>query len=150
MNRILGLDVGDKTIGVAVTDPLFITAQGVTTIERIGQRKDCDKIIEYIKEYDAKMIVCGLPLMLDGTDSIQTQKVRDFATLLQNKLRSSGLKVELEFMDERFTTKMAEDVMMQTGMKRKERKEFVDKQAAMIILQSYMDRLRFMQNNKEV
>ena len=150
MNRILGLDVGDKTIGVAVSDPLFITAQGVTTIERIGQRKDCDKIIEYIKEYDAKMIVCGLPLMLDGTDSIQTQKVRDFATLLQNKLRSSGLKVELEFMDERFTTKMAEDVMMQTGMKRKERKEFVDKQAAMIILQSYMDRLRFMQNNKEV
>ena len=150
MNRILGLDVGDKTIGVAVTDPLFITAQGVTTIERIGQRKDCDKIIEYIKKYDAKMIVCGLPLMLDGTDSIQTQKVRDFATLLQNKLRSSGLKVELEFMDERFTTKMAEDVMMQTGMKRKERKEFVDKQAAMIILQSYMDRLRFMQNNKEV
>ncbi|MDO5441884.1 MAG: Holliday junction resolvase RuvX [Bacillota bacterium] len=150
MNRILGLDVGDKTIGVAVSDPLFITAQGLTTIERIGQRKDCDKIIEYIKEYDAKMIVCGLPLMLDGTDSIQTQKVRDFATLLQNKLRSSGLKVELEFMDERFTTKMAEDVMMQTGMKRKERKEFVDKQAAMIILQSYMDRLRFMQNNKEV
>lgn len=149
MNRIIGLDVGDKTIGVAVSDPLFITAQGVTTIERIGQRKDCDKIIEYIKQYEADTVVCGLPLMLDGTDSIQTEKVREFATLLINKIRSSGLKVKLEFMDERFTTKMAEDVMMQTGMKRKERKEFVDKQAAMIILQSYMDRLRFMQNYKE-
>lgn len=148
MNRIIGLDVGDKTIGVAVSDPLFITAQGVTTIERIGARKDCDKVIEYIKQYEAKIVVCGLPLMLDGTDSPQTQKVRDFANLLANKMRSTGISTKLEFMDERFTTKMAEDVMMQTGMKRKERKEFVDKQAAMIILQSYMDKLRFAMNNK--
>ena len=147
-NRVIGLDVGDKTIGVAVSDPLFITAQGVTTIERIGARKDCDKVIEYIKQYEAKIVVCGLPLMLDGTDSPQTQKVRDFANLLANKMRSTGISTKLEFMDERFTTKMAEDVMMQTGMKRKERKEFVDKQAAMIILQSYMDKLRFAMNNK--
>ena len=148
MNRIIGLDVGDKTIGVAVSDPLFITAQGVTTIERIGARKDCDKVIEYVKQYEAEIVVCGLPLMLDGTDSPQTQKVRDFANLLANKMRSTGISTKLEFMDERFTTKMAEDVMMQTGMKRKERKEFVDKQAAMIILQSYMDKLRFAMNNK--
>ena len=150
MNRIIGLDVGDKTIGVAVSDPLFITAQGVTTIERIGARKDCDKVIEYVKQYEAETVVCGLPLMLDGTDSPQTEKVREFAQLLGNKMRSSSLKTKLEFMDERFTTKMAEDVMMQTGMKRKERKEFVDKQAAMIILQSYMDKIRFAQQiNKE-
>lgn len=149
MNRIIGLDVGDKTIGVAVSDPLFITAQGVTTIERVGARKDCDKIIEYIRQYEAQTVVCGLPLMLDGTDSPQTEKVREFAKLLVNKMRSSSLKTSLEFMDERFTTKMAEDVMMQTGMKRKERKEFVDKQAAMIILQSYMDKLRFAENNKK-
>ena len=148
MNRIIGLDVGDKTIGVAVSDPLFITAQGVTTIERIGARKDCDKVIEYVKQYEAEIVVCGLPLMLDGTDSPQTQKVRDFANLLANKMRSTGISTKLEFMDERFTTKMAEDVMMQTGMKRKERKEFVDKQAAMIILQSYMDKLKFAMNNK--
>ena len=149
MNRIIGLDVGDKTIGVAVSDPLFITAQGLTTIERVGARKDCDKIIEYVKQYEAQTVVCGLPLMLDGTDSPQTEKVREFAKLLANKMRSSSLKTSLEFMDERFTTKMAEDVMMLTGMKRKERKEFVDKQAAMIILQSYMDKLKFAQNNKE-
>jgi len=146
MARMIGLDVGDKTIGVAVSDPLFISAQGVTTIERIGARKDCDKIIEYVKQYEADTVVCGLPLMLDGTDSIQTEKVREFAKLLENKMRSSALKVKLEFMDERFTTKMAEDVMMQTGMKRKQRKEFVDKQAAIIILQSYMDKLRFANN----
>jgi len=144
---MIGLDVGDKTIGVAVTDPLFISAQGVTTIERVGARKDCDKVIEYVKQYDADTVVCGLPLMLNGTDSPQTEKVREFAVLLQNKMRSSGVKAKLEFMDERFTTKMAEDVMMQTGMKRKERKEYVDKQAAMIILQSYMDKLRFAKEN---
>lgn len=146
-NRVIGLDVGDKTIGVAVTDPLFISAQGVTTIERVGARKDCDKIIEYVKQYEAETVVCGLPLMLNGTDSPQTEKVREFAKLLENKMRSSALKTKLEFMDERFTTKMAEDVMMQTGMKRKERKEYVDKQAAMIILQSYMDKLRFAKEN---
>lgn len=146
-NRLIGLDVGDKTIGVAVSDPLMITAQGVTTIERIGARKDCDKIIGYIKEYDAKTVVCGLPLMLDGTDSPQTEKVRAFAELLQNKMRSSAIKAELVFMDERFTTKIAESVMMETGMKRKERKEFVDKQAAVIILQSYIDKLHFKERN---
>jgi len=146
-NRVLGLDVGDKTIGVAVSDPLFISAQGVTTIERVGARKDCDKVIEYVKQYECETVVCGLPLMLNGTDSPQTEKVREFATLLQNKMRSSSLKTKIEYMDERFTTKMAEDVMMQTGMKRKERKQFVDKQAAVIILQSYMDKLSFAKNN---
>ena len=137
--RIIGLDVGDKTIGVAVSDPLMITAQGVTTIERIGARKDCDKIIEYIKEYDAGRVVCGLPLMLDGSDSPQTQKVRDFAKLLENKMRSSALKVELIFQDERFTTKIAESVLIEADLSRKKRKEIIDKQAAVIILQSWLD-----------
>ena len=137
--RIIGLDVGDKTIGVAVSDPLMITAQGVTTIERIGARKDCDKIIGYIKEYDAGTVVCGLPLMLDGSDSPQTEKVREFAKLLENKMRSSALKVELIFQDERFTTKIAENAMIDAGMRREKRKEIIDRQAAVIILQSYMD-----------
>jgi len=141
MNRIIGLDVGDKTIGVAVSDPLMISAQGVTTIERIGARKDCDKIIAYIREYEAETIVCGLPLMLSGQDSPQTQKVRDFAQLLGNKIRSSGLKTKIEFYDERFTTKMAEDVLKLSGVRRENRKAVIDKQAAQIILQSYMDRM---------
>ena len=143
MDRIIGLDVGDKTIGVAVSDPLMISAQGVTTIERIGARKDCDKVIEYIRQYDAKTVVCGLPLMLSGEDSPQTQKVRDFAVLLENKMRSSGLKVKLDFFDERFTTKMAEDVLKLAGVRRENRKAVIDKQAAQIILQSYMDKIAF-------
>ncbi len=142
MDRIIGLDVGDKTIGVAVSDPLMISAQGVTTIERVGARKDCDKGIAYVKEYDAKTVVCGLPLMLDGSDSPQTETVREFAKLLENKMRSTGLKVKLEFYDERFSTKIAEQVLFDAGYKRKERKQFVDKQAAVVILSSYMDSLR--------
>lgn len=149
MNRILGLDVGDKTIGVAVSDPLMISAQGVTTIERIGARKDCDKIIEFVRQYDVETIVCGLPLMLNGEDSIQTQKVRDFALLLGNKLRSSGLKTKIDFFDERFTTKMAEDVLKLSGVRRENRKAVIDKQAAQIILQSYMDRLANLNRRSE-
>jgi len=140
MGRYLGLDIGDKTIGVAVSDPLFISAQGVTTIERIGQRKDCDKIIEYIDQYEVEIVVAGLPLSLDGTDSVQTQKVRDFVTLLSNKLRSSKRNnVKVEFYDERFTTVMAEDVLMAAGVRRENRKQYVDKMAAQIILQSFLD-----------
>ena len=70
--RWIGLDIGDKTIGVAVSDPLFISAQGVTTIERIGIKKDTSKVLDYVREYEADTVVCGLPLMLNGTDSPQT------------------------------------------------------------------------------
>ena len=138
--RFLSLDVGDKTIGVAVTDALLMTAQGVTTIERIGQRKDADKIIAYIKEYECEKVVMGLPMNLDGSDSVQTQKVRDFKTLLYNKMCASGLKnVEVVFQDERFTTKIAENVLIDADVRRKDRKSVIDKQAAVLILQSYLD-----------
>jgi len=138
--RFISLDVGDKTIGVAVTDGLLISAQGVTTIERIGARKDADKVIALIKEYQCTTVVMGLPKMLDGSDSIQTQKVRDFRTLLYNKMCASGLKdVEIVYQDERFTTKLAEQVLIQGDVRRKDRKKVIDKQAAVIILQSYLD-----------
>ncbi len=143
MGRYLGLDIGDKTVGVAVSDPLFISAQGVSTIERVGIRKDTGKVLDYCREYDVSTVVCGLPVMLDGSDSPQTEKVREFAAMLSNKLRSSGLRTQVVFQDERFTTKIAEAVLMETGMKRKERKQYVDKQAAVLILQSYMDAQRF-------
>jgi putative Holliday junction resolvase len=138
--RYMGLDIGDKTIGVAVSDPLFISANGVTTIERIGARKDADKVIALAKEHEAGLIVAGLPLMLSGEDSPQTAKVRDFVRLLENKMRSSGLSgVRVVFQDERFTTKMAESVLIEGGMRRDKRKEIIDRQAAVIILQSYLD-----------
>lgn len=135
----MGLDIGDKTVGVAVSDPLFISAQGVTTIERVGIRKDTTKIVELVKEYEVVKIVCGLPLMLSGEDSPQTQKVREFVDMLTNKCRSMGIKAEIVFQDERFTTKIAEDVLIETGVRRENRKQYVDKMAAQIILQSYMD-----------
>ena len=141
--RKLGLDVGDKTIGVAVSDALNITAQGVTTIDRVGIRKDAGKVMDYVREYDCDTVVMGLPINLDGSDSVQTEKVREFRTMLENKMRSSGMAdVKVEWQDERFTTVIAERVLMEANMKRKSRKEVVDKQAAIIILQSYMDRVK--------
>lgn len=141
--RKLGLDVGDKTIGVAVSDELDITAQGVTTIDRVGIRKDAGKVMDYVREYDCDTVVMGLPINLDGSDSVQTEKVREFRTMLENKMRSSGMAdVKVEWQDERFTTVIAERVLMEASMKRKSRKEVVDKQAAIIILQSYMDRVK--------
>ena len=139
--RIIGLDVGEKTIGVAVSDPLCITAQGVTIIERVGIRKDAGKVIDYIKEYECERVVIGLPLSLDGTDSVQTEKVRDFRVMLENKLKSLGplSKVQIEWQDERFTTKIAEQVLINAAVSRKDRKKVIDKQAAVIILQSYLD-----------
>ena len=137
--RWMGLDIGDKTIGVAVSDPLFISAQGVTTVERIGIKKDTSRLIEMIKEYDVDTVVSGLPLMLDGSDSPQTEKVREFVTRLENKARSSGLKLSFVFQDERFTTKIAENVLIEANMRREKRKTIIDRQAAVIILQSYMD-----------
>lgn len=141
--RKLGLDVGDKTIGVAVSDELDISAQGVTTIDRVGIRKDAGKVMDYVREYDCDTVVMGLPINLDGSDSVQTEKVREFRTMLENKMRSSGMAdVKVEWQDERFTTVIAERVLMEANMKRKSRKEVVDKQAAIIILQSYMDRVK--------
>lgn len=141
--RKIGLDVGDKTVGIAVSDPLGFTAQGIMTLERVGIRKDTTKIIEFIKEYQCDTVVIGLPKKLDGTDSPQTEKVYEFRTMLENKLRSMGMKnVEIEWQDERLTTVMAEKVLIDADVSRAKRKKVIDKQAAVIILQSYLDRTK--------
>ncbi|MCR5035277.1 MAG: Holliday junction resolvase RuvX [Clostridia bacterium] len=141
--RKLGLDVGDKTIGVAVSDALDITAQGITTIERVGIKKDTGRVLDYIKEYGCDTVVIGLPLKLDGTDSPQTEKVREFRQKLENKLNGSGMnRVKIEFYDERLTTVMAEKVLIEADMRRNKRKDIIDRQAAIIILQSYLDSIR--------
>lgn len=141
--RILALDVGDKTIGVAVSDELLISANGVTTIERTGIRKDASKVIEYVREYECGGVVLGLPLMLDGTDSPQTEKVREFRTMLENKMRSEGLAdVKVDYQDERLTTVQAERVLIDADVSRRKRKKVIDKQAAVIILQAYLERCR--------
>ena len=135
----LALDVGDKTIGVAVSDALNITAQGVTTIERVGIRKDSGKVMDYIKELECDTVVIGLPKKLDGSDSPQTEKVYEFKRMLENKMRSSGMAdVKIEFYDERLTTVMAEKVLIEADVSRGKRKKVIDKQAAVIILQGYL------------
>lgn len=140
--RILGLDVGDKTIGVSVSDPLGIIATGVTTIDRVGIRKDCGRVIDYIREYDCGTVVIGLPLNLDDSDSVQTQKVREFRTMLENKMRSLGplSRVRVEWQDERYSTEEAEEVLIAANMSREDRKKIIDRQAAIVILQRYLDR----------
>lgn len=138
--RKLGLDVGDKTVGIAVSDPLGITAQGVMTLDRIGIRKDTTKIVEMVVEKDCDTVVVGLPLSLNGSDSEQTRKVRDFFTMLSNKLVSMGHKdVNVVWQDERLTTVQAEKILIEGDVRRKDRKKVIDKQAAVLILQTYLD-----------
>ena len=138
--RKIGLDVGDKTLGIAVSDPLGFTAQGIMTLERVGIRKDTGKIIDLIREYECDTVVIGLPRRLDGSDSPQTEKVYEFRTMLENKLRSSGMQnISLEWQDERLTTVMAEKVLIEADVSRAKRKKVIDKQAAVLILQSYLD-----------
>ena len=138
--RKIGLDVGDRTIGVAVSDPLGITAQGITTIERVGIRKDSGKVLDLVKEYECDTIVMGLPLSMSGRDSEQTKKVREFRSMLENKMRSTGMKgITIEWQDERLTTVQAERVLIDADLSRKKRKTVIDKQAAVIILQTWLD-----------
>lgn len=147
--KIIALDVGDKTIGVAVSDDLLLTGQGVTTIHRVGIRKDTGKIIDMIREYKADTVIIGLPRRLDGTDSPQTEKVYEFRQMLENKLLSLGMSkdVQVDYQDERLTTVMAERVLIEADLSRKRRKEVIDKQAAVLILQGYLDKLAFQRRN---
>lgn len=142
--RKLALDVGDKTIGVAVSDELMLTSNGVTTIQRVGIRKDAGKVMDYLRDYNCDTVVVGLPKKLDGTDSIQTLKVYEFKTMLENKLKSSGMgQIAVVFQDERLTTVMAEKILIEADVSRKKRKEVIDKQAAILILQGYLDKLSY-------
>jgi len=149
--KIIALDVGDKTIGVAVSDDLLLTGQGITTIQRVGIRKDTGKIIDMIREYKADTVIIGLPRKLDGTDSPQTEKVYEFRQMLENKLLSLGMSkdVKVDYQDERLTTVMAEKVLIEADLSRKRRKEVIDKQAAVLILQGYLDKLAFQRRNSQ-
>lgn len=137
MDRLMGLDVGDKTIGVAVSDLLMITAQGVTTIKRTNIKNDINELRKIIDEYKVTKIVAGLPKMLDGTIGIQGEKVLSFLEKLKTHL---DLPIELE--DERFTTSISERMLIDADVKRKKRKEVIDKLAAVHILSGYMQRTK--------
>ncbi|MDP4088672.1 MAG: Holliday junction resolvase RuvX [Bacillota bacterium] len=133
--RVLGLDVGDKTIGVAVSDPLGFTAQGICTIKRKNINADLDEIDRYAKEYMCSVIVVGLPKNMNGTIGPRGEKTLSFAEKVGAK---TGIKIET--WDERLTTVAAHRVMLEADLSREKRKKIVDKLAAMYILQGYLDR----------
>lgn len=133
----MGLDVGDKTIGVAISDPLLITAQSLQTIKRENYKKDIDTLIDIINKYNIKKIVVGIPKNMNNTIGPQGEKVLNFVEKLKNKV---NLDIVLE--DERLTTVQAEKLLIKSDVKRKNRKKIIDKVAATYILQSYLDRMR--------
>ena len=134
--RILCLDIGDVRIGVAVSDERRIIAQPVEVIKRVGWGPDARRIKELCDRYDTVNVLSGLPLNMDGTHGFQAEKVQAFAA----KLTECGLQVE--FQDERLSTVSAHDALIEGGMRRDDRKGTVDKVAAAVILQQYLDRNR--------
>ena len=138
--RILGLDFGSKTVGVAVSDGLLLTAQGVETIERKDEnklRKTCARIEELIAEYEITEIVLGLPKNMNNTEGERVEKTKAFGEMLE---RRTGLPVH--YWDERLTTVAAEQILMESGVRRENRKAVIDKVAAGLILQGYLDCLK--------
>lgn len=134
--RIVALDVGDRRIGIAVSDPLGFTAQPIETYTRVGYGPDVRHIAAIAVQYGTDRILCGLPLNMDGTEGFQAEKVREFAA----KLEEAGLSVS--YYDERMTTILAESALMEANMRRGDRKKRVDMVAAVMILESYLDAQR--------
>ena len=135
--RTLGLDYGSKTVGVAVTDPLGLTAQGVEIIRRQKEnhlRKTYQRIKELCEQYDVEKIVLGLPLNMDDTMGDRAEKTLEFKKELERRL-----SVPVLLVDERLTTVEAIEIMDEAGIKVSEREKFVDMIAATIILQDYMN-----------
>ncbi|MBO4514250.1 MAG: Holliday junction resolvase RuvX [Lachnospiraceae bacterium] len=137
--RIMGLDFGSKTVGVAVSDALLITAQGVEIIRRKEEnklRQTLARIEELIKEYEVEKIVLGQPKHMNGTEGVRVELTGEFKEKLE---RRTGLPVVL--WDERLTTVAADRAMMEAGIRRENRKDYVDMIAATFILQGYLDYL---------
>ena len=137
--RILGLDFGTKTVGVAVSDPLLITAQGVEIVRRKAPnklRQTLARIDEIIQEYEVEKIVLGYPKNMNNTEGERCERTKEFKEMLEKR---TGLEVIL--WDERLTTVAADNSMMEMGIRRENRKDYVDEIAAIFILQGYLDYL---------
>ncbi|MDT8068650.1 MAG: Holliday junction resolvase RuvX [Terriglobia bacterium] len=135
--RVLALDVGSKTIGLAVTDPLGITAQGLDTIRRKNKRTDLAALAEVLAKYEVTEIVVGLPLRMSGQEGIQAEKIRDFVAILEKEF---GLPIHL--VDERLTSVEANRVLRESEMSIGKRAGAVDRLAAVLILQNFLEMRR--------
>ena len=133
--RALALDIGDKTIGVAASDLLGITAQGVETIRRTSNKNDLARLGELVKNFEATTFVIGLPKNMDGTEGIRCESVKKFAA----KLNAAFPEVKQIFWDERLSTVAAEKNLIAADLNRRKRKKVIDKMAAAFILQGWLD-----------
>jgi putative Holliday junction resolvase len=131
--RVLGLDVGSRTIGVAVSDELGVAAHGVTTLQRRGTQKDVAQVLELVRRYQAERIVVGMPYEMDGSDGPRATRVRVFF----DALAAAGLTVEE--WDERYSTVEAEATLLEANLSRARRKEVIDQVAAQVILRSWLE-----------
>lgn len=134
MTRIMGLDVGDKTIGVALSDPMFLIANPLETIKREKASLDIKRLVEIIDEYDVETIVVGLPKNMNNSIGPQSMKVMSFVDLLKKQTDK-----EIIYQDERMTTIQSERVLIDMDVRRENRKKHIDKIAASFILQTYLD-----------
>ena len=132
--RILALDVGTKTIGVAVSDELQISSNGVKTINRKSQKADLNELAELIEEYKPSEIVVGLPYREDGTLGKRGQDIEAFSVKVGNRF-----KIPVVHYDESYSTVFAENALIEADLSRKKRKKIIDKMAAVVILQGYLD-----------
>src|SRR5688572_18318437 len=139
MQRVLGLDVGSKTIGVALTDEAGIAAHPHSTIDRKGTDSDVSTIQTLVAEHDIRQIVIGMPFELSGKVGHRAKRVQEFANALRARL---GDAVELHEQDERFTTAEAERVLLDADVSRQKRKQVIDQNAAALILQAWLDAQR--------
>lgn len=132
--RVLALDVGSKRIGVAISDELGITAQGLETIQRQNRRRDIEALRQLLAKYQVKEVVVGLPLRLSGAEGTQAEKMRGFAGLLQSEF---GVTVHL--WDERWTSTEANRLLREAELSIQKRAQAVDRMAAVLILQSWLE-----------
>ncbi len=138
MNRVMSLDLGDARIGVAMSDLMKIIANGYETYKRVGEAKDLEYIASLVKPNEVDTIVIGLPINMDGTSGVRVEKTHAFA----DKLRELT-EAKIVFQDERLTTVSAERILIEGNVRRDKRKTVIDKVAAIIILQQYLDTVRF-------
>jgi putative Holliday junction resolvase len=134
LGRVLGLDVGSKRIGLAVSDPLGITAQGLATIHRQNKRLDFAQLESVIREYEVVEIIVGYPLRMSGAEGIQAEKMQRFAEELRQRF-----EIPVHLWDERLSSAQANRLLRETEMSIKRRGQVVDQMAAVLILQSWMD-----------
>ena len=142
MGKILGLDVGDKTIGVAISDELKWTAQGLMTLKREGKKKDIPSILHLVETHNIEKIVIGLPKNMNNTLGEQAEKVLKFSKILETRLTA----VSVILWDERLTTSAADKVLLQANVSRKKRKHVINTLSAVLILQTYLDAQSFLSN----